>query len=183
MGQGQGAGELASEGSAARLRSLRRLAEEAGERGRVLCVRCRSPIPGGKRRDAIYCSIPCRRAYRWEQLDPLKREVRLAYRAMKAVTHCPCGQELDAAVRVGPVPRRCRPCMVRQAASASRERQRVARGLPAEPRPYRPWTPAEDARLGDLLRDGWGASRIAREVGRCVGSVRRRILIVRRRAG
>lgn len=82
-----------------------------GERDRERCRRCNSKIPPQKRRQAIYCSEPCKQAYRAEQRDMLRAEIRAAVRSL-APTLCACGAQLDTSLRPGPLPqppcRRCR---------------------------------------------------------------------------
>jgi len=105
-----------------RLRSAREQAR--GQRCQLRCRRCHCLIPPGKRADAVYCSTKCKRAYRWEKLDLLRREIRLALRALKVREHCLCGAALDTTVRRGPVPQQCRRCYMRQARQRWRDRQR-----------------------------------------------------------
>lgn len=74
----------------------RRFLERAGVRRRVLCKRCRTPIPDGKRVDALYCSIGCQHKYRWELRNALRSEIRAQYRTMTAAKVCGCcGVDID----------------------------------------------------------------------------------------
>lgn len=117
--------ELATDADAERLDSLRRACRSLP--GRVRCKRCRGAIPGGKRRDSLYCSEPCKRAYRWERRDALVREIRIAVREAKVVPRCACGAELRTDVRPGSVPTACKRCYMREA----QRRWRRAKGAPA----------------------------------------------------
>lgn len=106
---------------------LRRERESrVGEKGRVRCRRCRGAIPEGKRADAVYCSVACKRRYRWEKRNELTKEIRDAVRGMKVVAQCECGEPLDTRVRPGPVPKQCKKCYFRDAQRQYRERKRSA---------------------------------------------------------
>lgn len=98
-------------------------------RKRIKCKRCDEKIPEERRRDAIYCSMFCQRAYRWEQITNIRTDMRGEFRKLTAPTQCKCGALLNNRLgRHGRIRMGCKKCQDCAKSRAYYWRQRANAG-------------------------------------------------------
>ena len=94
------AGELFTDSDLSRRLTARR-STDSSERYRLRCRRCHKAIPNTRRSTALYCSVTCQRAYRWEKITALRTEMRGEFRRLSSRKACVCGEPIPEQQRLG----------------------------------------------------------------------------------